>query len=180
MADNILTIFNEEHVTEEEGKHYRLRRAVRIVVFDSNNKIALLYIEYKGQEGSYILPGGGVHKDETFDQAAIRECSEELGCEIEITQILGTIMEYWKEELLKIENIGYIGKIVGEKNPIVLVGDEDEAEKKGTIVWVTPEEALTLVESNKIPEKLYVKYVLRKSLNFLQKVIEINNFYCRE
>lgn len=176
MTDNILTIFNEEKVTEEEGKDYRLRRAVRVVVFDSDNKIALLYVEYKNQEGSYILPGGGVYKDETFDQAAIRECNEEIGCEIEIVKILGTITEYWKEELMKIENIGYIGKVIGEKKPIVLVGGEDEAEKKSTIVWVTPEEALKLVESNKIPEKLYVKYVLRKSLNFLQKAIEIKNF----
>ncbi|EKD99655.1 MAG: NUDIX hydrolase, partial [uncultured bacterium] len=164
MSENILAVFNKENVSEEEGKNYRCRRSVRAVVFDSGNKIAMLYVKRAGKLPYYTLPGGGVGKEETFDQAIVRECKEEIGCDIEIKRILGSIVEYWKEESLCIQSFGYVGKVLGSKGVVVPVGDEDEGEKNTTILWVTLAGAIKLMESNKQARTLYMQYVYDRDL----------------
>jgi 8-oxo-dGTP diphosphatase len=55
------------------------RRAARIVVLDAQGRVLLF--RHAGSHGRsfWATPGGGLDDGETFEQAACREASEELG-----------------------------------------------------------------------------------------------------
>ena len=63
-----------------------IKRAVRTVILDNDNKTAILDVN----DGEYFkIPGGGMEKGETEENTAKREALEEAGCDIEIVQRLG-------------------------------------------------------------------------------------------
>lgn len=164
---NLLASFNEENVTDDEAKQLRHRRAVRGVVFDSNNNIALLHAK---NEGYYTLPGGGVEDEETYEQGIVRECKEEIGCDVEIIKYIGTTLEYRKRKNTLSESWGYIARVVGEKGSPFLVGNESEAEQNSVVIWVSLPEAIRLMESIPTPEELYNQYTIERDLAFLRAV----------
>ena len=167
---NLIAYFNKENVSDDEAKQLRHRRAVRGVVFDSDNNIALLHAK---NEGYYGLPGGGVDSEETYEQGVVRECKEEVGCDVEVIKYLGTTLEYRKRSKLLNESWGYITKVIGEKGLPILVGDENEAEKNSVVVWVSLKEAIRLMEATPIPSELYEQYCLDRDLTFL-KASDVN------
>lgn len=164
---NIIARFNKENVSEDEAKKLRHRRAVRGVVFDSENNVALLHAK---NEGYYSIPGGGVDNEETYEEAIVRECKEEVGCDVEIVKYMGTTLEYRKRNNLLNESWGYVVKIIGGKGLPILVGDESEAEKNSILIWVSLAEAIKLFESLPVQSELYAQYCLDRDLIFLQKV----------
>ena len=65
----------------------KIRKIVRAVVLDEQNRIALTKINNTDKFGIrdyYELPGGGVQKGETLLRALSREMEEEIGCEISV------------------------------------------------------------------------------------------------
>ncbi len=74
---------------------YIQREAVRAVIEDTNNKIALVE---GSKSGFYFLPGGGVEPGETLEEALRRECMEETGCEIGSIEKLGVITAHGEED----------------------------------------------------------------------------------
>jgi 8-oxo-dGTP diphosphatase len=166
-----LAIFNGENIPIEEFINYSTRRAVRGVIFDNDNNIALLHAIV--ESSYYGLPGGGVEEGEKFEPAIIRECKEEIGCDIEITNELGKTHEYAKEWKSINESCGYIGKVVGEKGQPYLVGDENEAEKSSVVEWVSLDEAIHLIETTPPRTQRYSQYRLERDLLFLKKAKEL-------
>ena len=73
---------------------------VRIIVRDENDRILLIKTWLSGNEWS--LPGGGVDRGETYEEAACRELREETGIEVaEDTLVpLGVIRSWGHEEVL--------------------------------------------------------------------------------
>ena len=70
---------------------YPVRNSVKALIFKNNN---LLCIRKKDKNGSYyLLPGGGQEKNETFIDALIRECKEEIGATVKVGK-LRYIREY--------------------------------------------------------------------------------------
>lgn len=163
---NIIASFNKENVLTDEAKQLRHRRAVRGIVFDSDNNIALLHAK---NEGYYGLPGGGVDSEETYEQGIVRECKEEVGCDVEIVKYIGTTFEYRKRNNLLNESWGYTTKIIGEKGLPILVGDENEAEKNSVVVWVSLTEAIRIMESIPKQSELYDQYCVDRDLAFLHE-----------
>lgn len=162
---NLIASFNIENVSDDEARQLRHRRAVRGIVIDSDNNIALLHAK---NEGYYGLPGGGVDSEETYEQGIARECKEEVGCDIEIMKYIGTTFEYRKRNNLLNESWGYITKVIGEKGSPILVGDENEAEKNSVLIWVSLKEAIRLMESIPIQSELYNQYCVDRDLIFLR------------
>ena len=63
------------------------RPIARAIVLDSNGKVYLHHIHRNDMFGDapyFETPGGGVDEGETYEQAVIRECEEELGVVVEI------------------------------------------------------------------------------------------------
>lgn len=161
-----IATFNRENIPEEIIKGFRHRRAVRGVIVDKENNVALLHAVV---EGYYGLPGGGVQEDEDFTQGILRECKEEIGCTVEILHELGTTIEYREKYTLINESHGYMGKVIGEKGEPILLGDEDEAERNAVVVWVPISEAIHLMKNTPIQDNLYGQYCLERDIAFLVK-----------
>jgi 8-oxo-dGTP pyrophosphatase MutT (NUDIX family) len=162
---NLIASFNKENVTEDESKQFRHRRAVRGVVFDLENNVALLQAP---NEGYYGLPGGGVDTEEIYEEAIVRECKEEIGCDVEIIKYIGTTLEYRKQNSLLNESWGYIAKTIGEKGAPVFIGDENELEKNSVVIWVSLVEAIRLLESIPAQSGIYNQYCIERDLAFLR------------
>ena len=55
----------------------------------SNDKQEVLLLKANYGDGNWGLPGGALDPGETIHQALERECSEEIGCEVEIKYLSG-------------------------------------------------------------------------------------------
>ena len=58
---------------------FRRRRASRLILLDDDARVFLLRHVRADGFSFWATPGGGVEGEETFEQAALREASEELG-----------------------------------------------------------------------------------------------------
>ncbi len=162
----ILKTFNEEQVTEEEAAAYKIRKAVRAIVFDEEGNIGILYIN---KHDYYELPGGGVEEGETSEQACIRECQEEIGCNVEIVSEVGITLEYRKQKERINESFCYVANVVGVKGIANL--QANEIENGMEVVWVSLEKAFELIQGSleKLNDtlSLYDRYVIERSVVFL-------------
>ena len=67
--------------------HDLYRMSSHAVITNADHQILLLKATYA--DHAWGLPGGGLDVGETIHQALIRECKEELNCEIEILYLSG-------------------------------------------------------------------------------------------
>jgi 8-oxo-dGTP pyrophosphatase MutT (NUDIX family) len=151
----LLKILNIDNVTEEEISDYKHRRAVRIIAFDNERKIAFIHAK---NNGYYELPGGGVEKGESLEEGAIREVKEETGCDVEIKGEVGIFKEYIKNKNLINETFCYIAEVVGEKGKASLM--QDEIVEGKDVIWVQLDEAIRLIRTNPRPD-LYPDSIVR-------------------
>ncbi|AOV17746.1 NUDIX hydrolase [Acidihalobacter aeolianus] len=64
---------------------YRL--SAHAVITDAEGRVLMLKANYA--ERRWGLPGGAVDPGETLLETVVRECREELGCEVEVTYLSG-------------------------------------------------------------------------------------------
>lgn len=131
-----------DQIDEEKvpGKH---REAARAVVFDNENKIALLYVS---KYAYHKLPGGGLEEGEYISKALEREIKEEIGCRAEVTDEIGEIIEHRiQHNLFQINHI-YLAKLLGEKGEPDFTGEEiaDGFEIK----WLSLPDAIKALEND--------------------------------
>lgn len=139
---HLLTL-NPEAATPEEVAQYRVRHAARAVVTDATAQVALLHV---GKFGYYKLPGGGLDEGEDIASALARECLEEIGCQVDVTDEIGLVEEYRKMFGLHQISYCYRAKVVGEKGTPDFT--EKELARGFSIVWVPAAEALQLVKAS--------------------------------
>jgi len=169
---NILKKFNKEKIKEGELVNYRHRKATRGVIFDKDNNIAILEVS----NGKYYeLPGGGLEENETVEECLIRECKEEIGCDIDIIKYIGDTLEYRKKLKVLNKSHAYIGKVKGEKNKPLIIGNENEYEKKYKILWINIDKAIKLIEKSIKQDNLYDQYTIERDLILLNKAKELIN-----
>jgi len=163
----LLKLINPENVSEEEVKNYSMREAGRAVVLDEGGKIALLHVTNKNY---YKLPGGGIETGEDKIIAVKRECLEEIGCEIEIINEIGTIVEYRKllnPRNLKQTSYCYLAKVKGEKG----IPEFTESEKRNGFenVWLPYDEALKALTESQALNNEGKYYIVPRDKTFLEE-----------
>lgn len=162
---NLLHTFNKENVSETDAATYKVRKATRAIVFDNEGNVALLHVT---KHNYYEVPGGGVEEGETLEEGCIRECKEEIGCVVEITGEVGRTLEYRKQLERINESFCFTAKIVGEKGIPEL--QEDEIEMGTETIWVSKDKALELLRNIAVPEHLYDRYIIERSVIFLEAI----------
>lgn len=131
-----------------EGKKldikYKTRKAVRVVVYDDDNNIAILYL---ATEDFYKLPGGGIDDGEDKLEALKREVFEELGIEIKDIKEIGKIVSY-RNEIKTIQyDYCYIAKLARKVQDPEYTDFEKQFDFK--IKWAKINEALKLFQKHK-------------------------------
>ena len=120
----------------------RERRASRAVVFDKDGNVALLDATLKNY---HKLPGGGIEENEDFTQALKRECKEEIGCDVEVSNEIGIVEEYGSQTGFHQLSYCFMAKVVGEKGLSDL--EDDEASDGFKTVWVSLDKAIEILAS---------------------------------
>ena len=160
----ILKIFNEENIPEIEFKKLNRRIAVRGIVFDKNNDVALI----RSLDGWYEIPGGGVEEGEDIKDGFIRECREEVGCNVEIIQEIGRTLEVRYKKNMINDTHWYVSKVFGEKGEPAFAEDEKECDFE--IIWVNIEKAIELFKSSPDHPDLYRQYLKQRALLILESI----------
>ncbi len=99
-------------------------------------KLGLLNVT---KSGYYKLPGGGFEKDEDLDQAFRRELIEETGCDAEVLDRAGIIIETRSQLNLIQTSYVFLAKVIGA--PTTPHFDEGEREAGYQLEWIAPNEA---------------------------------------
>lgn len=79
-----------------------MRKATRLVIEENDNIIFIKRTKKinGGIKTYYVLPGGHIDEDETWEEAGIREAKEELDIDVRIDELL---VEEYSEDLDKLE-----------------------------------------------------------------------------
>lgn len=122
------------------------REAVRAVIF-KDNKILTVH----SNKGDYKLPGGGVKKEENYEDALKREVEEETGYIIhKINEMIGVIVQrnsdkYEKDAIFQMTSNYYLCEVSEEKTLQKL--DDYEAKLDFQPIWISLEAAIHQNES---------------------------------
>lgn len=152
-----------------EPKEYVARPTAKGVVLDGEGNVAILSV------GDHIgLPGGGVESGETYKEAFIRECDEEIGCKVKILSTIGKAEQYRARDAQKYELVYFVAQVIGEKGkPSSQQVDEQDIE----VLWLSSKKVLEMFEKqiHNIPEDKYVRqFNLRTHLAAFKKFLEHN------
>lgn len=123
-----------------EFQNPRIRYGARGIIINEEGKVAIFN---KVNKNEYKLPGGGIDKGETPEEAFKREALEETGCEIEIIQDLGTIEEHKSLDDFKQISYLFVAKVIKDNHKLNLT--EKEKDEGARLMWVDEQEALSLV-----------------------------------
>jgi len=164
-------LFENELLPGERGnskQSYHIRHASRTVIIDQDNKTPLIHTK-----NWFKIPGGGIDSGENIEEAAIREAQEESGCQIEIIDDLGLIIEYrdsWKQVQL---SFCFLAKVLGDKGETEFT--QNEKEQGFVLKWHDLDEAISLLESVKNPNQQMHANASERELTFMKvakKLIE--------
>lgn len=92
--------------TFDKPEKYEDRVAVKIVIFNNENKIALAGTRYR------LLPGGGVEAGETLVDAVLRESREEVGCDLKNLEEFAVTGEFKKKRGYQVTHF-FSGEVSG-------------------------------------------------------------------
>lgn len=131
---------------------FRVRRACRGVLVNED-RIALLNVT---RYNFHKLPGGGIKKGESVEEAFKRELLEEVGCDCEILDQSGIIIE-WRDQL-KLLQISYVflAKVVGEVGQNKL--EQGEIDDGFKLEWI-PFDKIEEVLKNDNPTNYEGKFI---------------------
>ena len=113
----------------------------KAVVFDDEDKIALVGNKVNS---FYLLPGGGIDKNEPVEDGIKRECLEEIGCQVDLLYMVGVIEDFRDRDKTHCINYCYTAKLIGKKGELKLT---EEEKKNGLhVIWASLDEAISILE----------------------------------
>ena len=104
-----------------------------VIVRNSAGDLLLLR---RSDSGRWTIPTGGLKKNETLTQCAVRECREETGLDIEITGLVGVfsdpahVIAYADGEVRQPVNTCFTARAIG--------GNLTKSDEASEVAWVPP------------------------------------------
>lgn len=146
-----------------------ISRSSRCIVIDVEKSIALLHVKNRSY---YMLPGGRADSDdEEYEAIVRREVKEEAGVDIDIIRACCVTHEFRYKRAIKKISQCFIARVVGPKGPTFFTPKEKH--RGFELMWVLPEEALSLIQSSQ-PEDYTGPFVVARDTYFLKKALESN------
>ncbi len=111
-------------------RHPRPALTVDCVVFgldDRDLKVLLIERDAEPFAGSWALPGGFVHVDETIDAAALRELEEETGVQIRFLEQLYTFGDVERDPRERVVTVAYYALLRLDEHPLHAASDARDA-----------------------------------------------------
>jgi ADP-ribose pyrophosphatase YjhB (NUDIX family) len=128
---------------QKDLNQYKVRRAARGVI-SWGNKIALLNVT---KCHYHKLPGGGIEKGESNEEAFKREVLEETGSQCRIKDYAGVTIEYREEEKLLQISYVFLAEVIGEPSEVNFEqGERDEGFK---LEWIPVENVQEVLSQDK-------------------------------
>lgn len=159
---------------EKKCENPNTRIAVRVILINDENKIAILH---KKNKNEYKLVGGGVDEGESYEEALKRETLEESGCIIEIIRELGYIEEFRGKMNFKQTSYVYVAKVVEDTKTLHLT--QKEIDEGSEICWFEPMEAYKKISEcyDKVKASEYssvysTKIIIKRDMCILKKYLE--------
>lgn len=144
------------------------RKAARAIIFNADNKVAILYAN---RDGYHKLPGGGIEGKESWQEALAREALEEVGCQIKIRPVeIGVVEEIRKSHAMHQQSYCGIADVSGQILETALTEDEisDDISSK----WTSLDEAIELLQSD-TPQGYVGHFINARDLVFLREAKRI-------
>ncbi len=147
MTDNVLLQIDDSvfdpNFMPLDASQFKKRNSSRGVLIHEG-KVALLNVT---KDGYHKLPGGGFEEGEDLDQAFKRELIEETGCDCEILDHAGIIIETRsKFKLIQTSHV-FLAQVKGVPQPPQF--DEGEINAGYELEWHDVEEAQRIFENQK-------------------------------
>lgn len=101
-----------------------IRYSARTVLIDENNHFIL---SHSAHYDAHSVPGGGIEKHETIDEATVRECKEETGYDIEFITKLGYFKFYgenFQGKKYLLISFSYLARAIGVQEELNLMDHE--------------------------------------------------------
>ncbi len=164
--EKILEISDKDVGAEVKGDVKNKPRTAARAVIKNGNKVALLHVT---KDNYYKLPGGGVDEGETIIDALHREILEEVGSKVKVNSEIGEILEHRSHHQLVQTSHCFSAELLEEGKPNFT---EKELSLGFEVVWVKPEEALSLVKNGN-PESYAGKFIILRDAYYLKKFLEL-------
>jgi len=144
------------------GEKYELRKTARAVLVNETGEIATVFL---ARDNFHKLPGGGLEIGESILSALKREVLEEIGCQCEVTEPIGVVLEYRaKYHLLQI-SYAFGARVVGDIGIPQL--EDKEIEEGLRVEWLNPREALARMKTEQ-SDRYESQFILAREVAILE------------
>ena len=96
------------------------------IIIEKGNEIVLIKRMNEPYKGYWEVPGGFVEKDETVEEAAVREAKEETSLDVKLKEILGVYSDVKRDPRGRVATTVFISEAIGGK----LKADSDAEDAK--------------------------------------------------
>lgn len=148
----------------------RIRFAARGLVFNKDNKIAILN---KKKKNEYKLVGGGIEEDEDSKLAFKREVLEEAGCNIEIKDEIGIIEEIKSHDNFKQTSYVFSANVIGDIGKPNFT--QKELDEGAQLLWLEIDDAMKRIKNSedeligsKYENVYHTKFIVRRDYEILK------------